>query len=200
MASWSGSIFSGAFLSWGLSPQHLAEGQEGSCGPELPWEFLWKVLYFSSCFSLQGEVERLFCRKEQSHTPAVCSEHHPIWKDMVSFMNTASMPLPNHTQSWGLFVAKHKTFSEDDLTCWKSHPYEWKQEGEQWLTGMEGSTWAADAHVLQWDNPCVFFQLWALVLPSACARLGRVYFLLNVFSFAWQQEMLENVSESCQTL
>lgn len=65
------SIFNGAFLSWGLSPQHLPEGQAGSRGPELPWEFLWKVLYFSSCFSLQGEIEILFCRKEQSPTPEV---------------------------------------------------------------------------------------------------------------------------------
>lgn len=72
MELWSGSIFSGAFSGWALSPQHLAEGQARSCGPELPWEFLWKVLHFSSYFSLQGEVERLFCRKEQSQTPAVC--------------------------------------------------------------------------------------------------------------------------------
>lgn len=34
-------------------------------------EFPWKVLHFPFYFSLQ-EVERLFCRREQSCPPAVC--------------------------------------------------------------------------------------------------------------------------------
>ena len=77
----------------------------------------------------------------------------------MSIINMVSVPLLDHTQPWGLFVAKHKAFSKDDLTSRKPHACEPKQEGEQWLKGMEGSTWAADAHGLHWDNPCVFFQL-----------------------------------------
>lgn len=55
--------------------------------------------------------ERLFCRESNlMHQQFVTCSEHPIWKEMVSLMSMASMPPPNHTQSWGLFVAKQQFF------------------------------------------------------------------------------------------
>lgn len=97
-----------------------------------------------------------------------CSEH-PFLKETVSLINTASMPLLDHTQPWVLFVAKHKNFSKDELISLKPHACEPKQAGEQWLKGMEGSTWAAHARCLHWNYPCVFP---AVSLNSAISMCG----------------------------
>lgn len=61
---------------------------------------------------MQGKVERDSSAGTSNlmHQQFVTCSEHPIWKEMVSLMSMASMPPPNHTQSWGLFVAKQQFF------------------------------------------------------------------------------------------
>lgn len=97
------------------------------------------------------------CVRESSLVPEhfVTCREHPVLEEMVSLIITASAPLQDHTQPWGLFVARQKAFSKDDLIALKPHACEAKREGEQWLEGMEGSTWAAHVYGLLRDNLCV---------------------------------------------
>lgn len=94
-------------------------------------------------------------REESGPPPFVTCSEHPVLEEMVNLINTASASLLDHTQPWGLFVAKQKAFSKDDLIALKPHACEPNWEGEQWLEGMEGSTWTAHVCGLHGDNLCV---------------------------------------------
>ena len=68
-------------------------------------------------------------------------------------------------------------------------------EGDGGLHMGSRCTWLA------LGRPVRFFLAVSLgSVPSECAGLGRVSFSLNVCSFVRQWEILENVSESCQTV
>lgn len=122
MAPWCGSVFTGVFPE-ARPPAGVEVPSISQRVRQVPVvQNCLGNFYGKFCTSLSTSV----CKEKWRDSSAgesnlvlqqfvTCSEY-PILKEMVSLINMVSVPLLDRMQPWGLFVAKHKSFSKDDLT------------------------------------------------------------------------------------